>query len=130
MEPEYRQLFAVRRNWVQRPANRAGAPSQISSGPTSSRMGVNGVIQLPRPTVTWLAIRPPAFRSCSRSRGARGRHAAPRPPTSTCGYEGSCLDSHVVFDGEEISVVRRAPRHARTGGCRRPLFRGGATPRP
>ncbi len=41
---------------VQRPLRRAGAPSQISCEPTLARMGVNGVIQVPRPTVTLLAM--------------------------------------------------------------------------
>ena len=50
-----RQALAVRRSSVQRPIRRAGAPSQISCVPTSRRMGVNGVIQLPRPTLTLLA---------------------------------------------------------------------------
>ena len=46
---------AVRFSSVQRPLRRAGAPSHISCEPTSLRMGVNGVIQVPRPTVTSLA---------------------------------------------------------------------------
>ena len=49
-------MFAVRFSSVQRPLRRAGAPSHISCEPTSLRMGVNGVIQLPRPTVTLLAM--------------------------------------------------------------------------
>src|SRR4051812_20293393 len=52
----YRQAFAVRLSSVQRPLRRAGAPSHISCDPTSLRMGVNGVIQVPRPTVTLLAM--------------------------------------------------------------------------
>src|SRR5215475_3710527 len=52
----YWQVFAVRLSSVQRPLNRAGAPSHISCGPTLARMGVNGVIQLPRPIVTLLAM--------------------------------------------------------------------------
>ena len=52
----YWQMFAVRFSSVQRPLRRAGAPSHISCEPTSLRMGVNGVIQVPRPTVTLLAM--------------------------------------------------------------------------
>src|SRR5215470_6421913 len=52
----YWQVFAVRLSSVQRPLKRAGAPSHISCEPTLVRMGVNGVIQLPRPIVTLLAM--------------------------------------------------------------------------
>src|SRR6516165_10013603 len=52
----YWQVFAVRVSSVQRPLSRGGAPSHISWEPTLLRMGVNGVIQLPRPTVTPLAM--------------------------------------------------------------------------
>src|SRR5687767_441381 len=51
----YWQVFAVRFNSMQRPVRRAGAPSQISCEPTLLRIGVNGVIQEPWPTVTLLA---------------------------------------------------------------------------
>src|SRR5688500_5067572 len=51
----YWHVFAVRFNSMQRPVRRAGAPSQISCEPTLSRIGVNGVIQEPWPTVTLLA---------------------------------------------------------------------------
>src|SRR5215213_7383360 len=52
----YRQVFAVRFSSVQRPMRRAGEPSHISCEPTSLRIGVNGVIQVPRPTFTLLAM--------------------------------------------------------------------------
>ena len=52
----YRQMLAVRFSSVQRPVRRAGAPSHISCEPTSPRIGVNGVIQAPWPTVTLLAM--------------------------------------------------------------------------
>src|SRR6185503_6530027 len=50
----YWHVFAVRFNSMQRPPNRAGAPSQISCEPTSLRTAVRGVIQEPGPTVTLL----------------------------------------------------------------------------
>ena len=50
-----RQLSAARFSFAKRPTGRAGAPSHISSQPTLLRMGVKGVIQAPRPTVTSLA---------------------------------------------------------------------------
>ena len=52
----YWQAIAVRFSSVQRPLRRAGAPSHISCEPTLVRMGVNGVIHVPRPTVTLLAM--------------------------------------------------------------------------
>src|SRR6476620_411271 len=52
----YWQVFAARLSSVQRPPRLAGLPSHISWEPTLLRMGVNGVIQLPRPTVTPLAM--------------------------------------------------------------------------
>src|SRR6516162_1746907 len=51
----YRHMLAMRFNSVQRPVRRAGDPSHISCEPTSLRMGVNGVIQAPKPTFTLLA---------------------------------------------------------------------------
>src|SRR5436190_13637898 len=67
----YRQAFAVRLSSMQRPVRRAGAPSHISPGPTSLRMGVSGVIQDPLPTVTLLAIpaRIPILQPLSRRTG-------------------------------------------------------------
>src|SRR4029450_1911417 len=49
---EYWQMFTVRFSSRHRPVRRAGDPSHISCEPTSLRMGVNGVIQVPRPTAT------------------------------------------------------------------------------
>ena len=67
----YWQALAVRFSSVQRPLKRAGAPSHISCAPTSLRMGVNGVIQVPRPTVTLLATaaRIPILQPLSRRTG-------------------------------------------------------------
>src|SRR5262245_371093 len=67
----YRQIAAGRLSFAQRPLSRAGAPSHISCGPTSLRMGVNGVIQLPRPTVTFsaMAARIPILQSVPRRTG-------------------------------------------------------------
>jgi hypothetical protein len=67
----YRQVFAVRLSSVQRPLRRAGAPSHISCEPTSLKIGVNGVIQVPRPTLTLLtmAARIPILQPLSRWMG-------------------------------------------------------------
>src|SRR5262245_5060863 len=54
--PAYWHIVAVRFSSVQRPLGCAGDPSHISCEPTSLRIGVNGVIQVPRPTVTLWAM--------------------------------------------------------------------------
>ena len=97
----YRQLLAVRFSSVQRPLNRAGAPSHISSEPTSLRMGVNGVTQVPRPTVTWLAIGcPHSDLAAALEVNRADMQLLPYPPRHV--YVGSALDGDIVLDGEQV----------------------------
>ena len=124
----YWQLLAVRFSSVQRPPNRAGAPCHISSGPTSLRTGVKGVIQLPRPTVTSLATPAPTqiLQPLSRCTGP------------TCNSCPTHLDMEIwalVWMATSSPMERRSSgpenrRRGRIGGCHPRSPRAGVTPMP
>ena len=93
------QVLAVRFRSTQWPLKRAGAPSHISCSPTSLRMGVNGLIQEPRPTVTSLAMaaRIPILQPLSRRTGPMCKSW---PSHLDILNIGSGLNGDIISDGE------------------------------